>query len=73
MIPKESSSIAKRYYNWILSQLENIKHYGNDLKSDCRNYANRYFENIDEEEYNYAWEWALADSFGNGCEYEEYD
>jgi hypothetical protein len=72
MIPKESSPIAVKYYNWLVKQLINFNHYGDSLKVDCRAYAGHYFDNIDEEEYNYAWEWALADTFGNGCEYEVY-
>ena len=59
-----------RYYNVAVRALENMKYYYDDLFDDCTAYLLRYFPDADKEELAHAINWALADTWGDGCEYE---
>jgi hypothetical protein len=56
-----------KYYSFIVSQLANIKYLYIASKSTIKK---SIIPPVDEEEFNRSWDWAIADTFGNGCDYE---
>lgn len=60
----------KDYYDAAVKALEDFKYYFGDLRGDCAAYLLCYFPDADKKELLHAIDWALADSWGNGCEIE---
>ena len=60
----------KKYYEAAVKALEDMKHYSGDMIGDCVKYLLRYFPNADKDDLRRAVNWALADTWGGGCEYE---
>lgn len=60
----------KSYYKVTVQSLEDLKYYFGDLRGDCLAYLLRYFPNADKKELLHAIDWALADTWGEGCEFE---
>lgn len=67
------SDYNKKYYNWIIEQIKDLKYYyGIDqLMNDLIDLSTHYsIHPINLDEFKQAYEWAIADIFGNGCEIE---
>lgn len=60
----------ERYYTVAVKALEDLKYYFGNLKEDCCEYLLCYFPDADRNELLHAINWALADTWGGGCEYE---
>jgi hypothetical protein len=60
----------KEYYDVAIKAIQNLKYYFGDLRGDCAAYLSYYFPNAKKSELLHAIDWALADSWGNGCEIE---
>lgn len=60
----------KKYYDVAVKALQDMKHYSGDLINDCADYLLRYFPDADKNDLLHAVNWALADTWGDGCEIE---
>ena len=63
------SSEKGKYYNFIVSEIKDFKHIYKDVVYNgiLETLKNR---NVDLEEFDFSFEWAIADVFGGGCEVE---
>lgn len=60
----------KKYYDVATRALQDMKYYSGDLIGDCAEYLLRYFPDADKDDLLHAVNWALADTWGDGCEIE---
>lgn len=61
-----------KYYSLIVSQIQHVKYLYADMKQWIKEHIEHQKQiTLDQDEYNHSWEWAIADVFGDGCEYEE--
>jgi len=60
----------KKYYNAAAKALQDMKHYSGNIINDCTEYLIHYFPNANKNELRHAVNWALADTWGDGCEIE---
>lgn len=60
----------KKYYDAAVKALQNMKYYFGDFTNDCADYLLCYFPSADKDDLLHAINWALADTWGSGCEVE---
>jgi hypothetical protein len=62
----------KIYYNFIVGQIKDLRYAYSDLKSALLStWIFQYPDKgLDKIEFEHAFEWAVADVFGGGCEFE---
>jgi hypothetical protein len=60
------------YYDFIIGQIKDLKYAYTDLKSALVSTWRYQYpdKGLDKIEFEHAFEWAVADVFGGGCEYE---
>jgi len=61
-----------KYYTFIVNQIKDLKHgYQSVMYDGIKNVLPNYgIHDVDEEEFKFSFEWAVADVFGGGCEVE---
>lgn len=60
----------KKYYNAAVKAIKDMKYYAGNIIGDCAAYLLCYFPDADKKELEHAIQWALADTWGDGCEIE---
>jgi hypothetical protein len=59
-----------KYYIFLCDVFTNFKYFYSETKESMFEYCKGYFPNIDKEEFELSFMWAIADTFNDGCEAE---